>query len=141
MTNYYYNYPYCYNNPVLKALPPPGVCLSLNVTVSPSPLALVQSGDSINLRCAVTSQRRRGRGGSASLPVVRWNFLPGDHARLNELNELNELTNELLGEVLVARVNMHKARFYGNYSKRFLWDKMRLTTVRQVTLPSLYVPR
>lgn len=89
------------------------LCLAINVTVTPSPFTVVQEGQNITLTCVV-SQRRR----NAALPVVKWTFLragaggPGD-------------------ELLIARVNMRKARFYGNYTKSFPWPKMKLTVVKQ----------
>ncbi|KAK1881572.1 V-set and transmembrane domain containing protein 4 [Dissostichus eleginoides] len=35
------------------------------------------------------------------------------------------------GRLLIARVNMRKARFYGNYTKSFTWPKLKLTVVKQ----------
>lgn len=89
------------------------VCTAINVTVSPAPFTLAQEGENVTLSCVV-SQRRR----SSSLPVVRWTFLPAGADREDQ-------------ELLIARVNMRKARFYGNYTKSFPWPKLRLTVVKQ----------
>uniref|UniRef100_A0AAY5KZN9 Ig-like domain-containing protein n=1 Tax=Esox lucius TaxID=8010 RepID=A0AAY5KZN9_ESOLU len=88
------------------------VCQAINVTVTPSPFLVAQEGENVTLTCLV-SQRRR----SASLPVVKWTFLP-EHSSSDE-------------ELLIARVNMRKARFYGNYTKSFPWPKLKLTVVKQ----------
>lgn len=89
------------------------LCLAINVTITPSPFTVVQEGQNITLSCVV-SQRRR----NTTLPVVKWTFLPaGAHGPG--------------GELLIARVNMRKARFYGNYTKSFPWPKIKLTVVKQ----------
>ncbi|KAK6329336.1 hypothetical protein J4Q44_G00013140 [Coregonus suidteri] len=88
------------------------VCQAINVTVTPSPFTVAQEGENVTLTCQV-SQRRR----SSSLPVVKWTFLP-------ERSSSDE-------EFLIARVNMRKARFYGNYTKSFPWPKLKLTVVKQ----------
>uniref|UniRef100_A0A8C6M664 V-set and transmembrane domain containing 4b n=1 Tax=Nothobranchius furzeri TaxID=105023 RepID=A0A8C6M664_NOTFU len=74
---------------------------------------MAQEGQNITLTCVV-SQRRR----NTALPVVKWTFLPADTDRLED-------------ELLIARVNMRKARFYGNYTKSFPWPKLKLTVVKQ----------
>ncbi|CAL8284720.1 unnamed protein product [Merluccius merluccius] len=89
------------------------LCRAINVTVTPAPFTVAQEGENVTLSCVV-SQRRR----NAALPVVRWTFLPAAAERPED-------------EVLVARVNMRKARFYGNYTKGFAWPKLRLTVVKQ----------
>ncbi|XP_024913710.1 V-set and transmembrane domain-containing protein 4 [Cynoglossus semilaevis] len=89
------------------------LCLSINVTITPSPFTVAQEGQNITLTCLV-SQRRR----NTALPVVKWTFLPLGIDRSEE-------------EHLIARVNMRKARFYGNYTKSFPWPKMKLTVVKQ----------
>ncbi|XP_068610739.1 V-set and transmembrane domain-containing protein 4 [Brachionichthys hirsutus] len=89
------------------------LCLAVNVTIAPSPFTVAQEGQNITLSCVV-SQRRR----NAALPVVRWTFLPAGADRPED-------------ELLIARVNMRKARFYGNYTKSFPWPKLRLTVVKQ----------
>ncbi|XP_061765005.1 V-set and transmembrane domain-containing protein 4 [Nerophis ophidion] len=89
------------------------LCSAINVTISPSPFTVAQEGQNITLTCVV-SQRRR----NAALPVVKWTFLPAGSDRLDE-------------ELLIARVNMRKARFYGNYTKSFSRPKMKLTVVKQ----------
>ncbi|XP_053197583.1 V-set and transmembrane domain-containing protein 4 [Scomber japonicus] len=88
-------------------------CLAINVTITPSPFTVAQEGQNITLSCVV-SQRRR----NAALPVVKWTFLPAGTDRPED-------------ELLIARVNMRKARFYGNYTKSFSWPKMKLTVVKQ----------
>ncbi|XP_042254480.1 V-set and transmembrane domain-containing protein 4 [Thunnus albacares] len=89
------------------------LCLAINVTITPSPFTVAQEGQNITLSCIV-SQRRR----NAALPVVKWTFLPAGTDRPED-------------ELLIARVNMRKARFYGNYTKSFSWPKMKLTVVKQ----------
>lgn len=88
------------------------VCQAINITVTPSPFTVAQEGENVTLTCQV-SQRRR----SSSLPVVKWTFLP-------ERSSSDE-------EFLIARVNMRKARFYGDYTKSFPWPKLKLTVVKQ----------
>lgn len=87
--------------------------MAINVTITPSPFTVAQEGQNITLSCVV-SQRRR----NAALPVVKWTFLPAGTDRPED-------------ELLIARVNMRKARFYGNYTKSFSWPKMKLTVVKQ----------
>nr|XP_043870387.1 V-set and transmembrane domain-containing protein 4 [Solea senegalensis] len=89
------------------------LCLAINVTITPSPFTVAQEGQNITLTCVV-SQRRR----NAALPVVKWTFLPAGTDRQED-------------ELLIARVNMRKARFYGNYTKSFSWPKLKLTVVKQ----------
>ncbi|XP_051523201.1 V-set and transmembrane domain-containing protein 4-like [Myxocyprinus asiaticus] len=94
------------------------VCSAINVTVTPSPFTLVAEGNNVTLSCKVTQRRR-----SESLPVVRWMFLP-------------EWGEE---ELLVARVNMRRAKFYGNYTKSFSKPKMKLTVVKQGKIFNLLI--
>ncbi|XP_051531079.1 V-set and transmembrane domain-containing protein 4-like [Myxocyprinus asiaticus] len=94
------------------------VCSSINVTVTPFPFTLVAEGDNATLSCQVTQRRW-----SASLPVVRWMFLP-------------ECGGE---ELLVARVNMQRAKFYGNYTKSFHKPKINLTVVKQGKIYNLLI--
>ncbi|KAM9411992.1 V-set and transmembrane domain-containing protein 4-like isoform 6-T6 [Salvelinus alpinus] len=94
---------------LLRAL---NVCQAINATITPSPFTLAQEGENVTLTCQV-SQRRR----SSSLPVVKWTFRP-EHSSSDE-------------ELLIAKVNMRKARFYGNYTKSFPWPKLKLTVVKQ----------
>ncbi|XP_061612237.1 V-set and transmembrane domain-containing protein 4 isoform X2 [Phyllopteryx taeniolatus] len=89
------------------------LCSAINVTITPSPFTVVQEGQNVTLSCVV-SQRRR----NSALPVVKWTFLPAGSDRPDD-------------ELLIARVNMRKARFYGNYTKSFSWPKMKLTVVKQ----------
>lgn len=88
-------------------------CSAINATISPSPFTVAQEGHNITLTCIV-SQRRR----NAALPVVKWTFLPAGTDRPED-------------ELLIARVNMWKARFYGNYTKSFPRPKFKLTVVKQ----------
>uniref|UniRef100_A0A8C7GQM1 Leucine rich repeat containing 18 n=1 Tax=Oncorhynchus kisutch TaxID=8019 RepID=A0A8C7GQM1_ONCKI len=88
------------------------VCQAINATITPFPFTVAQEGENITLTCQV-SQRRR----SSSLPVVKWTFRP-------EYSSSDE-------ELLIAKVNMRKARFYGNYTKSFPWPKLKLTVVKQ----------
>lgn len=89
------------------------ICGAINVTVTPFPFTVAKEGQNVTLTCVV-SQRRR----SSALPVVKWTFLPQGAERADD-------------ELLIARVNMRKARFYGNYTKSFQWPKMKLTVVKQ----------
>ncbi|KAI7805906.1 V-set and transmembrane domain-containing protein 4a [Triplophysa rosa] len=81
---------------------------ALNVTVTPGPVSMCMEGDNITLSCLVSQKKR-----SSSLLVLRWLYLP---------------TPE--DEHLVVRMGMKKAKYYGNYSKRFpqtkflLWEEM-----------------
>ncbi|XP_016348552.1 V-set and transmembrane domain-containing protein 4-like [Sinocyclocheilus anshuiensis] len=94
------------------------VCSAINVTVTPSPFSVVAEGENITLSCQV-SQRRR----AASLPVVRWMFQPESGGE----------------ELLVARVNMRRAKFYGNYTKSFCKPKIKLTVVKQGKIYNLLI--
>ncbi|XP_051925919.1 V-set and transmembrane domain-containing protein 4 [Hippocampus zosterae] len=89
------------------------LCSAINVTITPSPFTMAQEGQNVTFSCVV-SQRRR----NSALPVVKWTFLPAGSDRPED-------------EHLIARVNMRKARFYGNYTKSFAWPKMKLTVVKQ----------
>ncbi|XP_057184358.1 V-set and transmembrane domain-containing protein 4-like [Triplophysa rosa] len=93
------------------------ICSAINVTVIPSPFTLVAEGDNITLSCQVSQCSR-----SVSLPVLRWMFQP-----------------EWGGELLVARVNMRKEKFYGNYTKSFQKPKMKLTVVKQGRIYNLLI--
>ncbi|XP_068448304.1 V-set and transmembrane domain-containing protein 4-like, partial [Clinocottus analis] len=95
--------------------------LAINVTITPSPFTVAQEGQNVTLTCVV-SQRRR----NAALPVVKWTFLPEGAQRPED-------------ELLIARVNMRKARFYGNYTKSFPWPKLKLTVVKQGKIFDLVV--
>ncbi|XP_041943587.1 V-set and transmembrane domain-containing protein 4 [Alosa sapidissima] len=90
------------------------VSSAINVTVVPSPVVTVAEGANVTLTCRVAQRRR-----SSSLPVVRWMFAP-EHAGVADGDE-----------ILVARVNMRRAKFYGNYTKSFSAPKLRLTVVKQ----------
>uniref|UniRef100_A0A671LRT9 V-set and transmembrane domain containing 4 n=1 Tax=Sinocyclocheilus anshuiensis TaxID=1608454 RepID=A0A671LRT9_9TELE len=99
-------------------IPTTDVCSAINVTVTPSPFSVVAEGENITLSCQV-SQRRR----AASLPVVRWMFQPESGGE----------------ELLVARVNMRRAKFYGNYTKSFCKPKIKLTVVKQGKIYNLLI--
>ncbi|XP_056626854.1 V-set and transmembrane domain-containing protein 4 isoform X4 [Triplophysa dalaica] len=103
--------------PFLTSLFFGNICSAINVTVIPSSFTVVAEGDNITLSCQV-SQRRR----SVSLPVVRWMFQP-----------------EWGGELLLARVNMRKEKFYGNYPKSFQKPQMKLTVVKQGKIYNLLI--
>ncbi|XP_036429242.1 V-set and transmembrane domain-containing protein 4 isoform X2 [Colossoma macropomum] len=94
------------------------VCRAINVTVTPSPFTVAAEGENVTLSCQVTQQHK-----TDSLPVVRWMFQPmwgGD-------------------EQLVAKVNMRKAKFYGNYTKSFPKPKMKLIVVKQGKIYNLLI--
>lgn len=99
------------------------LCLAINVTITPSPFTVVQEGQNITLSCVVSQQRR-----NATLPVVKWTFLP-----------VGAGADGPGGELLIARINMRKARFYGNYTKSFPWPKIKLTVVKQGKLFDLLI--
>ncbi|XP_013873742.1 V-set and transmembrane domain-containing protein 4 isoform X2 [Austrofundulus limnaeus] len=88
-------------------------CLAINATITPSPFTVAKVGQNVTLTCIV-SQRHR----NTALPVVKWIFLPASKTQEED-------------ELLIARINMRKARFYGNYTKSFQWPKFRLTVVKQ----------
>ncbi|MEQ2182763.1 hypothetical protein GOODEAATRI_025580 [Goodea atripinnis] len=88
-------------------------CLAINATITPSPFTVAQEGQNITLTCVI-SQRRR----NTALPVLKWMFLPAGTDRPKD-------------ELLIARINMRKARFYGNYTKSFPLPKFKLTVVKQ----------
>ncbi len=94
------------------------MCSAINVTVTPSPFTVVAEGENITLSCQVTQRRRSG-----SLPVVRWMFQPDSGGE----------------ELLVVRVNMRRAKFYGNYTKSFSKPKMKLTVVKQGKIYNLLI--
>lgn len=94
------------------------MCWAINVTVTPSPFTVVSEGGNVTLSCQVSPRRR-----AASLPVVRWMFQP-------------ESGRE---ELLVARVNMQRAKFYGNYTKSFHKPKMKLTVVKHGKIYNLLI--
>ncbi len=94
------------------------MCSAINVTVTPSPFTVVAEGENITLSCQVTQRRRSG-----SLPVVRWMFQPDSGGE----------------ELLVVRVNMWRAKFYGNYTKSFSKPKMKLTVVKQGKIYNLLI--
>ncbi|KAG7258050.1 hypothetical protein CRUP_028249 [Coryphaenoides rupestris] len=97
------------------------LCHAINVTVTPAPFTVAQEGENVTLSCVV-SQRRR----NTAMPVVKWTFLSATAERAED-------------EVLIARVNMRKARFYGNYTKSFQWPKLKLTVVKQGKIFDLLV--
>ncbi|XP_023676034.2 V-set and transmembrane domain-containing protein 4 [Paramormyrops kingsleyae] len=88
----------------------PDVCEALNVTVTPGPVARVLEGDNVTLSCQVAQRRRPD-----SVLVVRWLFaaFPADE------------------EQLIVKLNMRRAKYYGNYTKRFARPKMRLLEERR----------
>lgn len=99
------------------------LCLAINVIVRPSPFTVVQEGQNITLSCVVSEQCP-----NATLPVVRWTFLPAGAGAGRPGDEL-----------LLARINMKKERFYSNYTKSFPWPKIKLTVVKQGKLFDLLI--
>ena len=106
---------------LIKIIFLPDISHAINVTVTPAPFTVAREGENVTLSCVV-SQRRR----NTALPVVKWTFLPAAAERPED-------------EVLVARINMRKARFYGNYTKSFAWPKLKLTVVKQGKIFDLLV--
>ncbi|XP_030631677.1 V-set and transmembrane domain-containing protein 4 [Chanos chanos] len=95
-----------------------GVSKALNVTVTPSPFTIAAEGENVTLSCLVSEHRR-----STSLPVVRWMFQSGHGS----------------DEQLVAKVNMRRAKFYGNYTKSFPKPKIKLTVVKHGKIYNLLI--
>ncbi|XP_060795479.1 V-set and transmembrane domain-containing protein 4 isoform X1 [Neoarius graeffei] len=86
------------------------VCTAINATVTPSPFLVAVEGENVTLSCQVTQQHK-----SDTALVLRWLFHPaygGD-------------------EQLLAKVNMRRAKFYGNYTKSFPKPKIKLIVVKQ----------
>ncbi|KAI1894297.1 hypothetical protein AGOR_G00114370 [Albula goreensis] len=81
------------------------VCEALNVTVTPGPVTMCREGDNVTLSCQVSQMKR-----PSSLLVVRWVF-----------------SREAGEEHLIVKLNMRKAKYYGNYTKRFASPKLRLS--------------
>ncbi|KAJ8248533.1 hypothetical protein GJAV_G00243030, partial [Gymnothorax javanicus] len=81
-------------------------CAALNVSVTPRPVIMSPEGGNVTLSCRV-SQRRW----ASSLLVVRWLFSQHQGAP----------------EQLIVKLNMRKAQYYGNYTKRFQQPKLRLS--------------
>ncbi|XP_062860098.1 V-set and transmembrane domain-containing protein 4 [Trichomycterus rosablanca] len=92
--------------------------VSINVTVTPSPFTVVAEGNNASLSCQL-SQRLT----PDTPPVVRWIFHPASGG----------------DEQLLAKVNLRKSRFYGNYTKSFIRPKIKLMVVKQGRIYDLLV--
>ncbi|KAK1794314.1 hypothetical protein P4O66_011198, partial [Electrophorus voltai] len=99
-------------------LPFAELCAAVNVTVTPAPFTVAAEGENVTLSCQVTQWRR-----SDSLPVVRWVYLPESGGV----------------EQLLVKVNMRRAKFYGNYTKSFPRPKMKLVVVKQGIIYDLLI--
>ncbi|XP_018580408.1 V-set and transmembrane domain-containing protein 4a isoform X2 [Scleropages formosus] len=76
---------------------------ALNVTIIPGPIATAPQGENTTLSCMV-SQRKM----PTSLLVVRWLF-----------------SLEAGQEQLIVRLNVRRAEYYGNYTRRFAHPKVK----------------
>ncbi|KAG7492635.1 hypothetical protein MATL_G00016390 [Megalops atlanticus] len=85
------------------------VCQAVNVTVSPGPIAMSLERDNLTLSCQVSQKKRAN-----SLLVVRWLFSAGGAE-----------------EQLIVKLNMKRAKYYGNYTKRFARPKLKLFEAKQ----------
>ncbi|KAI1887012.1 hypothetical protein AGOR_G00201660 [Albula goreensis] len=85
------------------------VCQALNVTVTPGPVAMSLERENITLSCQVSQKRKAN-----SLLVVRWLF-----------------SGEGGVEQLIVKLNMKRAKYYGNYTKRFPRPKLKLFEAKQ----------
>ncbi|XP_061088950.1 V-set and transmembrane domain-containing protein 4 isoform X2 [Conger conger] len=85
------------------------LCQALNVTVSPGPVAMSLERENITLSCQVSQKRKAN-----SLLVVRWLFSAGGGV-----------------EQLIVKLNMKRAKFYGNYTKHFGRPKLKLFEAKQ----------
>uniref|UniRef100_A0A8C9RC95 V-set and transmembrane domain containing 4 n=1 Tax=Scleropages formosus TaxID=113540 RepID=A0A8C9RC95_SCLFO len=97
----------------------PEVCKALNVTVTPGPVATAMDGENITLSCRVSPRRSPD-----SVLVVRWMFV-----------------GKAVGseEQLIVKLNVRRAKYYGNYTKRFGQPKLRLLEERQDQSYSLLI--
>ncbi|KAL4640202.1 V-set and transmembrane domain-containing protein 4-like [Arapaima gigas] len=88
----------------------PEVCEALNVTVIPAPVAMAMKGENITLSCHVSPRR------PDSVLVVRWMF-----------------AGKAMGdeEKLIVKLNVRRAKYYGNYTKGFGQPKLRLLEERR----------
>ncbi|KAG7325449.1 hypothetical protein KOW79_011765 [Hemibagrus wyckioides] len=94
------------------------VCTAINATVTPSPFLVAVEGENVTLSCQVNQWHK-----SDTALVLRWIFHPvsgGD-------------------EQLLAKVNMRRAKFYGNYTKSFPKPKIKLIVVKQGKIYNLLI--
>ncbi|KAJ8404881.1 hypothetical protein AAFF_G00332680 [Aldrovandia affinis] len=85
------------------------VCQALNVTVTPSPVAMSLERENVTLSCQVSQKKKVN-----SLLVVRWLFSAGGGV-----------------EQLIVKLNMKRAKYYGNYTKQFARPKLKLFEAKQ----------
>ncbi|XP_060719810.1 V-set and transmembrane domain-containing protein 4 isoform X3 [Tachysurus vachellii] len=93
-------------------------CTAINATVTPSPFWVAVEGENVTLSCKVNQWHK-----SDTALVLRWIFHPvsgGD-------------------EQLLAKVNMRRAKFYGNYTKSFPKPKIKLIVVKQGKIYNLLI--
>ncbi|XP_046709783.1 V-set and transmembrane domain-containing protein 4 [Silurus meridionalis] len=94
------------------------VCTAINATVTPSPFLVALEGENATLSCQVTQHHK-----SDTALVLRWLFHPASGG----------------DEQLLAKVNMRRAKFYGNYSKSFPKPKIKLIVVKQGKIYNLLI--
>ncbi|KAB5555252.1 hypothetical protein PHYPO_G00031370 [Pangasianodon hypophthalmus] len=95
-----------------------GVCTAINATVTPSPFLVAVEGENVTLSCQVTQRHK-----SDTALVLRWIFHPASGG----------------DEQLLAKVNMRRAKFYGNYTKSFPKPKIKLIVVKQGKIYNLLI--
>ncbi|KAG5855308.1 hypothetical protein ANANG_G00047740 [Anguilla anguilla] len=86
------------------------LCQALNVTITPGPVAMSLERENITLSCQVSQKRKAN-----SVLVVRWLFSAGGVGV----------------EQLIVKLNMKRAKYYGNYTKRFGRPKLKLFEAKQ----------
>lgn len=100
---------------------PTEVCHTLNVTVTPGPVALVTERDNLTLSCLV-SQRKR----SNSVLILRWFFTPLTSPTLVPPSSVPPTSPATPGQFLIVRIGVKKMKLYGNYTRGFPQTKFLL---------------
>ncbi|XP_030628563.1 V-set and transmembrane domain-containing protein 4a [Chanos chanos] len=93
------------------------VSIALNVTVTPGPVSVCTEGDNITLSCLVSQKKRM-----SSVLVLRWLFSQGPDV-----------------EHLLVKINVKRAKYYGNYSRRFPQPKFHLTEEKKEKVYNLLI--
>ncbi|KAG7462504.1 hypothetical protein MATL_G00185520 [Megalops atlanticus] len=94
------------------------VCEALNVTVTPGPVTMSPEGNNVTLSCQV-SQRKRAN----SVLAVRWLFARDPAGE----------------EQLIVKLSVRKAKYYGNYTRRFTQPKLRLFEEKEAKAYNLLI--
>ncbi|XP_007478665.1 V-set and transmembrane domain-containing protein 4 isoform X2 [Monodelphis domestica] len=98
--------------------PVPDICEALNVTVSPGPVVQYLEGENATLFCHVSQKRRKD-----NLLAIRWLFA---------LSPLQETP-------MIKMTKLRMVQYYGNYSRSFNRQRLRLLEERHGRLYSLSV--